>query len=248
MAVGKKDDIVAIQPIEKKLIPIRIVGDSPLITHCWDAKAKRAILEKELGFITKRNSEESKKNPAADFASSMYWLTKMPEELTAENIDKAIADGARFGFPLTAIKQAAISAAFRMKWSKDKVSLQSAFFIQPTAESYYSGDLQIDYDHKKVNIIPNVLRFEPLVEIQAESVVMREDMVKVGMGAADIRYRAQFNNWHADFFVTYNANGGKTLDEIMTIINAGGYSCGIGEWRPEKTGQYGMYHIELAKE
>lgn len=247
MAVAKKDSLVAIRPIEKVSIPVRIVGDTPLITHCWDAKAKRQILEKELGFNPQRSKSETTKNPAADFASSMYWLTKMPEELTADSINEAIANGAKFGFPLTGIKQAAISSAFRMGWSKDKVSLQSAFFIQPNAESYYAGDLFINYDKKCVDIIPNVLHYEPMVEIHAESVIMREDMVTVGMGSADIRYRAQFNNWYADFVVSYNANGSKTIDEILTIINAGGYGCGIGEWRPEKTGQYGMYHIETVK-
>ena len=29
----------------------------------------------------------------------------------------------------------------------------------------------------------------------------------------------------------------------VNIINAGGYSCGIGEWRPERDGQSGMFHV-----
>ena len=243
MATTKKENLVAIRPIELREINVHIVGDTPLITHCWDAKAKRQILEKELGFKPARSAKETQKNPAADFASSMYWLTPMPEELTAENISQAIAEGARFGFPLTGIKQAAISAAFRLGWSKDKASLRGAFFIHPNEETYYSGDLMINWGQKCVDIVPNVLKSEPMIEIHADSVVMREDMVRVGQGAADIRYRGQFNNWYADFTVKYNANGDKSVDELMTIINAGGYACRIGEWRPERDGQFGMYHV-----
>lgn len=44
-----KDTPVAIRPVVKREFKVHIVGDSPLITHCWDAKAKRQILEKELG-------------------------------------------------------------------------------------------------------------------------------------------------------------------------------------------------------
>ena len=44
---------------------------------------------------------------------------------------------------------------------------------------------------------------------------------------------------------------GKIIDKIHScygkkdgiIINAGGYVCGIGEWRPERDGQYGMFHV-----
>ena len=73
--------------------------------------------------------------------------------------------------------------------------------------------------------------------------VMREDMVRVGMGTADIRYRGEFRNWSTDLTITYNANGKYSIEQIINIINAGGYSCGIGEWRPERDGQNGMFHV-----
>lgn len=77
-----------------------------------------------------------------------------------------------------------------------------------------------------------------------EPPVMREDMVRVGMGSADLRYRGQFSSWRASILVTFNNNGVFTLDHILNAINLGGFMCGIGEWRPEKDGQYGMYHVE----
>ena len=36
-----------------------------------------------------------------------------------------------------------------------------------------------------------------------------------------------------------------TIEQILNCIDAGGFVCGIGEWRPEKDGDYGRYHLEV---
>ena len=209
-------EVIEIRPIEIKKVTIRIVGDTPLIMHAWSEKAKRMMLEAQMG-IAKGKKKESK-NPVDDFIRSMYWLTPMPEDGTMESFEEAIANGARFGFPVTAFKQAAISAAYRMGWAKDKMSMRGAFFI----DSDENG----------------------MIEIHSDTPEMREDMVKVGMGTADIRYRGEFKNWYADLTISYNANGQYSLENIVNIINAGGYVCGVGEWRPERDGQNGMFHVQ----
>ena len=208
-------EVIEIRPIEIKKVTIRIVGDTPLIMHAWSEKAKRMMLEAQMG-IAKGKKKEAK-NPVDDFIRSIYWLTPMPEDGTMESFEEAIANGARFGFPVTAFKQAAISAAYRMGWAKDKMSMRGAFFI----DSDENG----------------------MIEIHSDTPEMREDMVKVGMGTADIRYRGEFKNWYADLTISYNANGQYSLENIVNIINAGGYVCGVGEWRPERDGQNGMFHV-----
>lgn len=219
----KKTEVIEIKPIEIKKFNIRIVGDTPLIMHAWSEKAKREMLEAQQG--AKKGKAKERKNPVVDFINSMYWLTDKPnvnndmnEEECEELFNKAIAEGARFGFPVTAFKQAAISASYRLGWSKDKMSLRGVFFI----DSDENG----------------------MVEIKSDVPEMREDMVKIGMGTADIRYRGEFKNWCADLTVSYNANGNYDLNSIINIINAGGYVCGVGEWRPERDGQNGMFHIQ----
>lgn len=208
-------EVIEIRPIQIKKATVHIVGDTPLIMHAWSEKAKREMLEKQMK-VTKTKSREAK-NPVEDFIRSMYWLSPMPEEMTMEAFEEAIANGARFGFPITAFKQAAISAAYRMGWAKDKMSMRGAFFI--------------DGDENQ------------MLEIKSDAPIMREDMVKVGMGTADIRYRGEFRNWSADINISFNENGQYSLEQIINIINAGGYVCGVGEWRPERDGQYGMFHV-----
>lgn len=238
----KTTEIIEIRPIQIRKATIHIVGDTPLIMHAWSAKAKREILIKEIG-ATKTKAKEPK-NPVEDFVSSMYWLTPMPTTFTEEAVSASLDAGAEFGFPLTAFKQAAISASYRMGWTKDKMSMRGAFYLDPDAAGYYSGDLEIDFDKKKIHTIPNVFKSEGMIRIHSDPPVMREDMVKVGMGQADVRYRGEFNNWSADINISFNENGQYSLEQIINIINAGGYVCGVGEWRPERDGQYGMFHVE----
>lgn len=219
MAKKAESALFDIKPIEMEEVSLRIVGDSPLIVHAWSEKAKRMILEAQQG--KKAGKKKEPKNPTEDFIRSMYWLSPMPTEFTEESFDAAIAAGAKFGFPTTAFKQAAIAAAYRMGWVKDKMGLRGAFFLDGTAGD--AGDM---------------------VEIAGSTPIMREDMVRVGMGVADIRYRGQFDLWCADITMRYNKNGQFSLDNLLNILNAGGTICGAGEWRPEKDGQFGMYHIE----
>ena len=244
MAV-KKEEVIAIKAPEFEVITVKIVGDTPLIVHAWDAKAKREILEKEV-FGSKKVQKREAKDPIRDFAASMYWLTPMPDTLDAESIGKALENGARFGFPATAIKQCAINAAFWQGWSKDKTTLRAAFNIMADAHGYYGGDLVIDHAGGKIDIIPNQFKPYDMVEIISDPPVMREDMVRVANNAADIRYRGEFQNWSMNLKVSYNKNGKYTKSDVLNIIQAGGYACGIGEWRVEKDGVNGQYHIETA--
>jgi hypothetical protein len=216
MTSKKTAEVIEIRPIQIKKATIRIVGDTPLIMHAWSEKAKREMLEKQMK--TTKTSGRDAKNPVEDFIRSMYWLSPMPEEMTEDAFDAAVEAGAKFGFPVTGIKQAAISAAYRLGWVKDKMGLRGAFYIDGDASQ--------------------------MVEIHSDTPIMREDMVKVGMGTADIRYRGEFRNWYADLNISFNASGNTTLEQIVNIINAGGYTCGIGEWRPERDGQYGMFHVQ----
>ena len=202
---------ITIPAIDLETAMIKIVGDSPLIIHKWSEKAKREILEKQMKTASKSGKEA--KSPVQDFINSMYWLDGEPEEKTEEGFAKAIQNGARFGFPATAVKQAAVSAAYRSKLSKDKVSLFGAF-----------------------RILGEFIEIEGVPR-------MREDMVKIAGGVADIRYRGEFPEWSSTFTVEYNKNM-LSLSQLMNMVNLGGFSCGIGEWRVEKGGNNGAFHVE----
>lgn len=77
--------------------------------------------------------------------------------------------------------------------------------------------------------------------------LMREDMVRVGMGTADIRYRGAFRNWSTSFDVRFNARA-ITPAQIVNLFNVAGFGVGVGEWRPEKDGRNGLFHVATEKE
>jgi hypothetical protein len=70
----------------------------------------------------------------------------------------------------------------------------------------------------------------------------REDMVRVGMGVADIRYRGEFKEWRCTLLVQFNANA-ISPEQLVNLFNTAGFAIGIGEWRPEKNGSYGRFHV-----
>lgn len=237
----KKAEVIEIRPVEMRTTELTIVGDSPLVVHRWSFKALMELFKFDTGL-----KKKLPRNPVAEVASALYWMDedkdpfpRLPftmmsdgKERYRELLDKYVAyteadfirdaTGARFGFPATAIKKAGISTVYRNEMSKDKVSLMGAFFIDGCGE-------------------------EQLVEIKSPSIPsIRQDNVKVGMGTADIRYRPQFNEWSIDLSIRYNANGKLSLSDIVNMVNLGGQLNGIGEWRIEKSGQYGQFHVKTS--
>lgn len=75
----------------------------------------------------------------------------------------------------------------------------------------------------------------------------REDMVRVGMGTADIRYRGEFKQWRATVTVRYNGNV-LSGEQIVNLFNTAGFAIGVGEWRPQRDGSYGMFHVATQEE
>lgn len=75
----------------------------------------------------------------------------------------------------------------------------------------------------------------------------REDMVRVGMGVADIRYRGEFPKWKAQLTIQHNASVIST-EQIVNLLNVAGFGVGVGEWRPERNGSFGRFHVASGKE
>jgi hypothetical protein len=168
--------------------------------------------------MKKAKTGREARNPMADFINSLYWITPKPETEDETGFEKAVKKGAKFGFPSTAFKSAAASAGYRGGVMPNVVATHGAFHIE-----------------------------DELVEIKGTP-VMREDMVRLSgiNAAADIRFRGQFSEWTTTFMVRYNS---MTISPeiIVNLFNLAGFSVGVGEWRPEKKGRFGMFHVYTGK-
>lgn len=126
-----------------------------------------------------------------------------------------------YGFPVLAFKAATVAAARFFGKSVKMTELRQFLFM--------TGELSADGRDLLVPIIG-----EPK---------MREDMVRVGMGGTDLRYRGEFPACSARLTVTYVTTA-LSRDSVLSLIDAGGLGVGVGEWRPEKRGQNGTYTID----
>lgn len=123
----------------------------------------------------------------------------------------------RFGVPVTALKSSIISAAHK-DIGIEKTLVRKSFFI-------------LCEDTRGV------------LPIRCEEPVIREDNVRVGMGAADLRYRPEFRDWECDIEIEYDADN-LTPEDIVNLINRAGFGIGICEFRPEKGGDWGRYRVK----
>jgi len=161
-----------------------------------------------------------------------YWITPEPEEKTPEAFEAALANGAKFGFKTSAIKQAALSACYRAGLIPNQAGMKSSFYINA-----------VDGVHHETG--------EELAVIKSDRPpVFREDMVKIGgvSKTSDLRYRPSYVDWKIDLIVTLIDTGTFTMESIINAINLGGYMNGIGEWRMERDGDFGRFHVELTEE
>jgi hypothetical protein len=83
-----------------------------------------------------------------------------------------------------------------------------------------------------------------LIPIHYEECVMREDLVKIGMGKTDLRWRPEYLNWYADVKVEYLANV-ITASQVINLLQHAGFSVGIHEWRPERDGDHGRFEVDF---
>jgi hypothetical protein len=76
---------------------------------------------------------------------------------------------------------------------------------------------------------------------------MREDVVTVNRGGSDLRYRPEFREWSTSIEVLY-VTSCLTRSSVLSLLDAGGMGVGIGEWRPERNGDFGTYAIDQSRE
>lgn len=135
----------------------------------------------------------------------------------------ATDDGETYGFPVLAFKAATIGGARFYDKSVTMTMLRQCLFFKGV-----------------------VTKADPaqLVPIEGEP-RMREDVVRVGQGT-DLRYRGEFTDWSAVLTITY-VKSALSQNSVLSLIDAGGMGVGVGEWRPQRSGEYGTYAIDTDK-
>lgn len=131
-----------------------------------------------------------------------------------------------FGMPVTSFKAATIGAARYYDKSVSMTALRQYLFMRGILTK---ADPQ------------------PLVKIHGEP-EMREDVVRLGgpSRSADLRFRPMFPEWTAELDITF-VRSSISQSSVLSLIDAGGMGVGVGEWRPERRGEFGTYQIDPAR-
>lgn len=205
---------IVIPSIETAVIEVPLMGQTSLIVHAFGEKARRQILEKQ---TKKPKGAREAKDPFQDFVNSLYLMPgKSVPRGTLRPGQSWPYKSDTFGFPASGFKNAVVSACS---------------FIQGVTKTHVRGALHVLGDY---------------IPLKYRKLVMREDVVRIGpfsSRVADIRFRGEFEDWEVVLKVRYNTRI-LSAEQIVNLFEHAGFHVGLGEWRPEKNGQFGTFAVK----
>ena len=155
-----------------------------------------------------------------EFLDSLYYIDASGEEIEPP---AAITKSTRFGFPSSAFKKAMIFAARQFDNVK-MTEIRGRFFVN---------------------------QYQSFVEIKGKPEMdkfwRRIGAKGPGKGTPDIGIRARFPVWSAELEIRFLENL-ISAESILNLLSVAGFSVGVGEDRPDKSGgTFGMWHIKEGK-
>jgi len=144
---------------------------------------------------------------------------KPPRDPEAEyEATKYLLSDGRLGIPARAFKKAMVRAA---KGSGTHMTdARQVFFVQGI------GPYQL---------VPINGKPEP-----------RTDIVRLSKGKVQPRFRCCFPEWSAELVIEYDAEAIAPA-QIANLLNRAGFGVGVGDWRPEKDGDFGRFEVAKTK-
>lgn len=133
-----------------------------------------------------------------------------------------VTNDGRPGLPMLAFKAALIGAAHK-DLGIEKTLVRKALFLPRAA---YSENL--------------------VAALDAPAPEIREDIVRVGNGQTDMRYRPEFKEWRVRVVFEIDRDLINERD-VVNLVNRAGFSVGVGEWRPERGGEFGRFEFDVSE-
>lgn len=160
-----------------------------------------------------KQGKHEDKNPEYDFLESLYWITEKP-----------------YSKPKDVTKNNVDEFVENGKFGIPSIAFKSALVRAATDVGQNMTDMR------------RLLHVEDELNEIDGTPTLKEDMVTVGRGSADLRYRGYFMEWSTHIQIEFNA---ALINEenVLNLVNTAGYGVGVGDWRPEKNGQYGRFEI-----
>jgi len=81
------------------------------------------------------------------------------------------------------------------------------------------------------------------VKVEKMPDLLPEDQQPAIKRTTDLRYRGSFKNWGMELTMRYNGNV-ISLEQLMYLLQEAGTACGLGEWRNERNGDFGLFELD----
>lgn len=216
-ATSKMESVkVSIPELKLGVVTFVLKSDVPLIMHRFDQKVANQLLANHMGEAKQKKGE---KVPVNDFLASLHYIGKPPKANgTFEDFQegKDVTATGRWGFPAGGLRAAAISACRQVDGLK---------------MTFARGVFSVVADDVDKN----------LVEVFGTP-RMRQDITRNANGMPDIRFRAEFLDWSIKLTLKYDTKC-ISPSQLANLFNQAGFSVGLGDWRPERDGSNGQFHV-----
>ena len=87
---------------------------------------------------------------------------------------------------------------------------------------------------------------ESVIPVHCKKIVMGEDTTRLLNGSAQIRYRPYCIGWKAKFWIRFCPDL-ISAESLVNLVSRAGFHVGIGDWRPEKSGDKGTFDVVTKK-
>jgi len=223
---------IVIKPLQLQEAIITIVGMSPLLVNNFDSKTRQELDEsyqEGLNAKERKLKREDKtrhiKTPEEEYEASLYPFPGKP---------------GCYGIPAAGLKKCAVTAAslsnvpmtVAMKCFHvvgDTGGLIEILGAKPVADTEVRGKKSIG------------MKTKGTIQPEMDTRIVR--VGPFGNKKPATRRRAIFHDWKITFKVRYRADL-ITAVQLGNLYESAGFSVGICEYRPEKSGNLGMFSVE----
>ena len=228
---ASKDTII--YEVNKTHVDIPIVGKSSLIVHKFSTKAQGEMLAKQLKVPWPKKVA---KVPMDEYDLATHYIDEECNGIECTELLQLIVEGNVPGF-LAGIQDylTTVRAHQDPIFGLPSVAFKAAAIRGAKSLGLVMADMRGAFHIEG--------EFVPIDGTRS----MRSDMVRISHSTSDIRFRPEFLHWRTTLPVTFNANA-VSVDELLNMFHAGGFSCGVGEWRVERDGNHGTFAVEALEQ
>ena len=226
---------IVIKQLQLEEVEITIVGTSPLLVNNFDSKTRQELdesyqegLNAKERKLKREDKTRFRKTPEQEYEASLYPFPGKP---------------GCYGVPAAGIKKCAVTAASLSNVAMS-VAMKAFHVIGDTGGIIEILGAKPTLDERKP-----ALAYKDIKNKKSKGTIQPEMDTRIvrvgpfGNKKPATRRRAIFHDWEITFKVRFRADL-ITAAQLANLYESAGFSVGLCEYRPEKSGNLGMFSVK----